>query len=123
MGYVSKTVMNNILVLVTLAYLTSRTLATNTTDTLNGRARSLLKNSDAYVQRNQRECLESRSLVACIKYKASKIVWKLATNSMGYFPQEFGRELRDDKRRIRFIQLGEPSDISIFPDARSFEGV
>ncbi|KAM7359468.1 osiris 1 [Cochliomyia hominivorax] len=96
---------------------------TSNTNQNQSKPRSLLTNSDDYVARNQKRCVESRSLVSCIKYKASKIVWKLATNSMGYFPNEYGRELRDDKRRIRFIQLGQPADeIVVFNDARSLEG-
>ena len=80
--------------------------------------------SDEYVTRNQKQCFESRSLVACIKYKAAKIVWKLATNGMGFFPNEYGRELREDKRRIRFIQLGQAADeIVVFNNARSLEGL
>lgn len=94
------------------------------TNTMPQRPRSLLAHSDEYVARNQKQCVESRSLVSCIKYKASKIIWKLATNSMGYFPNEYGRELREDKRRIRFIQLGQPADeIIVFNNARSLEGL
>ena len=80
--------------------------------------------SDEYVTHNQKQCFESRSLVACIKYKAAKIVWKVATNGMGFFPNEYGRELREDKRRIRFIQLGQAADeIVVFNNARSLEGL
>ncbi|XP_036323200.1 uncharacterized protein LOC118737060 [Rhagoletis pomonella] len=84
--------------------------------------RGLVTHSDEYVARNQRRCFEKRSLVSCIKYKASKIVWMLATNSLGYFPNEYSRELVEDQRRIRIIQLGEPADIVVFSDARSLQG-
>ncbi|XP_053953199.1 uncharacterized protein LOC128860011 [Anastrepha ludens] len=83
---------------------------------------NLITHSDEYVARNQRRCFEKRSLVSCIKYKASKIIWMLATNSLGYFPNEYSRELVDDQRRIRIIQLGEPADIAVFIDARGLQG-
>lgn len=95
--------------------------ATNSTFN-SSRPRALLTHSDDYVMRNQKQCFESRSLVSCIKYKASKIIWKLATNGVGYFPKEYGRELREDKRRIRLIQLGQSSDVAVFSDARSLNG-
>lgn len=85
--------------------------------------RDILSQSDEYVTRNQKQCFETRNLVSCIKYKAARIVWKLATNSNGFFPNEYARELREDTRRIRLIQLGEPSDLVVFTDARSLEGV
>ncbi|KAI8118326.1 hypothetical protein CVS40_9897 [Lucilia cuprina] len=108
--------------------LASKAEFNETSNTVNQKSRSssgrsLLTHTDEYVARNQKRCVEYRSLVSCIKYKASKIVWKLATNGMGYFPNEYGRELRDDKRRIRFIQLEQPADeIVVFNDARSLEG-
>ncbi|XP_011291989.1 uncharacterized protein LOC101900319 [Musca domestica] len=116
----------NIIVVVSFVYIFStKTLivaATNsTTNSYNSRPRSLLTKSDAYVAQNQKQCLQTRSIVSCIKYKASKIVWKLATNSLGYFPRQNSREMAEDKRRINFVQLDEPSDISFFGDVRSFE--
>lgn len=85
--------------------------------------RALLSQSDEYVAENQRKCAETRQLVSCIKYKASRLIWKLATNSLNYFPNEYSRELREDKRRIRFIQLAEPAtEVVLFKDARSFPG-
>lgn len=83
---------------------------------------SLVAHSDVYIARNQRECFETRNLVSCIKYKASKLVWKLATNGMGFFPNEYEREL-DKPRWLRLVQLGEPADdIIVFNDAKSLEG-
>ncbi|XP_062124941.1 uncharacterized protein LOC133838033 [Drosophila sulfurigaster albostrigata] len=83
---------------------------------------SLVAHSDVYIARNQRECFETRNLVSCIKYKASKLIWKLATNGMGFFPNEYEREL-DKPRWLRLVQLGEPAeDIMIFNDAKSLEG-
>ncbi|XP_061395223.1 uncharacterized protein LOC133330832 [Musca vetustissima] len=97
------------------------TAINSTTSSYSSRtSRSLLTKTDAYVVKNQKQCLETRSIVSCIKYKASKIVWKLATNSLGYFPQQNSREMAD--RRISFVQLEEPSDISFFGDVRSFDG-
>ncbi|XP_016938114.4 uncharacterized protein Osi1 [Drosophila suzukii] len=85
---------------------------------------SSLLQSDPFIARNQRQCFETRSLVACIKYKASKLVWKLATNSMGFFPSEYGRDMAADKGRwLRLVQLGEPADeVVVFNDAKSLEG-
>jgi len=85
---------------------------------------SSLFQSDPFIARNQRQCFETRSLVACIKYKASKLVWKLATNSLGFFPSEYGRDLAADKGRwLRLVQLGEPADeVVVFNDAKSLEG-
>jgi len=83
-------------------------------------ASSSLLQSDPFIARNQRQCFETRSLVACIKYKASKLVWKLATNSLGFFPSEYGR---DKGRWLRLVQLGEPADeVVVFNDAKSLEG-
>lgn len=83
---------------------------------------SLVAHSDVYIARNQRECFETRNLVSCIKYKASKLVWKLATNGMGFFPNEYEREL-DKPRWLRLVQLGEPADdIIVFNEAKSLEG-
>ncbi|KAH8310520.1 hypothetical protein KR044_001765 [Drosophila immigrans] len=83
---------------------------------------SLVAHSDVYIARNQRECFETRNLVSCIKYKASKLIWKLATNGMGFFPNEYEREL-DKPRLLRLVQLGEPAeDIMVFNDAKSLEG-
>ncbi|EDW84619.1 uncharacterized protein Dwil_GK13029 [Drosophila willistoni] len=90
-----------------------------------GRARgSLVTHNDVYIARNQRQCFDTRNLVSCIKYKASKLIWKLATNSMGFFPNEYGREMNEDKHRLlRLVQLGEPADdIVVFNDAKSLEG-
>ncbi|XP_013105769.2 uncharacterized protein LOC106085871 [Stomoxys calcitrans] len=113
--------LNCIFVIISFA-LIQRTFVTAVNATLNNRPRDLLADSDAYVLRNQKQCLQSRNLVSCIKYKTSKIVWKLATNSLGYFPKEFGRELSEDKRRIRLVQLSEPANFVVFSDARSFDG-
>ncbi|KAH8243636.1 hypothetical protein KR032_009024 [Drosophila birchii] len=83
-----------------------------------GSARAI--SSDAYIARNQRQCFETRSLVSCIKYKASKLIWKLATNSLGFFPNEYGR---DRGRWLRMVQLGEPAnEVVVFNDAKSLEG-
>ncbi|XP_017046616.1 uncharacterized protein LOC108091778 [Drosophila ficusphila] len=80
--------------------------------------------SDPYISRNQRQCFETRSLVSCIKYKASKFVWKLATNSLGFFPSEYGRDLGGERGGwLRLVQLGEPADeLVVFNDAKSLEG-
>ncbi|KAH8344085.1 hypothetical protein KR084_004156 [Drosophila pseudotakahashii] len=89
---------------------------------------SSLLRSDPFISRNQKQCFETRSLVSCIKYKASKLIWKLATNSLGFFPSEYGRDLADtglaDKGRwLRLVQLGEPADeVVVFNDAKSLEG-
>ncbi|SPP80220.1 Hypothetical predicted protein [Drosophila guanche] len=85
---------------------------------------SLLSHNDAYIARNQRQCFDTRNLMSCIKYKASKLIWKLATNGMGFFPNEYGRDLAADKHRLlRLVQLGEPADdIVVFNDAKSLEG-
>ncbi|XP_073820534.1 osiris 1 [Musca autumnalis] len=117
---------NIIIVVISFAYIFSFdtlfvTATNSTTNTYNSRPRALLTNSDAYLVRNQKQCLETRSIVSCIKYKASKIVWKLASNSLGYFPRQNSREMSEDKRRISFVQLEEPSDISFFGDVRSYE--
>ncbi|KAI8044438.1 uncharacterized protein LOC128262830 [Drosophila gunungcola] len=79
---------------------------------------------DAYIARNQKQCFETRSLVSCIKYKASRLIWKLATNSLGFFPNEYGRDLSTEKGRwLRLVQLGEPADeVVVFNDAKSLEG-
>ncbi|EDW55060.1 uncharacterized protein LOC6614069 [Drosophila sechellia] len=79
---------------------------------------------DPFISRNQKQCFETRSLVSCIKYKASKLIWKLATNSMGFFPSEYGRDLAGDRGRwLRLVQLGEPADeVVVFNDAKSLEG-
>ena len=86
--------------------------------------RALLTHTDEYIIQNQRKCMETRQLVSCIKYKASRLIWKLATNSLGYFPNEYARGLEEDKRRIRIVQLGEPSTevTTLFKDARSLQG-
>ncbi|XP_011182617.2 uncharacterized protein LOC105212383 [Zeugodacus cucurbitae] len=81
-----------------------------------------IPHNDEYLDRNQRLCFEKRSLLSCIKYKASKIIWMLATNRLGYFPNEYSRALVEDQRRVRVIQLGEPADIMVFNDARSLQG-
>lgn len=81
-----------------------------------------IAHTDEYMIRSQRRCLEKRNLISCLKYKASKIVWMLATNKLGYFPNEYSRALVEDERRIRVIQLGEPADIVVFNDARSLVG-
>ncbi|XP_014096085.3 uncharacterized protein Osi1 [Bactrocera oleae] len=83
---------------------------------------NVIPHSDEYLDRNQRLCFEKRSLLSCIKYKASKIIWMLATNRIGYFPNEYSRALVEDQRRIRVIQLGEPADIMVFNDARGLQG-
>ncbi|XP_055907674.1 uncharacterized protein LOC129942663 [Eupeodes corollae] len=64
---------------------------------------------DEFLKFNQKECFVSRRIGSCLKYKAGRIVWKLATNSLGYFPSENSRDLADS-RRIRFVQLSAPSD-------------
>ncbi|XP_075144517.1 osiris 1 [Haematobia irritans] len=112
----------HILILISAGLLKETFAEAATNATLNNRPRDLLTDSDAYVLRNQKQCLESRTLVSCIKYKTSKIVWKLATNSLGYFPKEYGRELKEDNRRIRLIQLDKPVKFSVFGDARSLDG-
>ncbi|ALC46839.1 Osi1 [Drosophila busckii] len=85
---------------------------------------SLIGNSDVYIARNQRQCFETRNLVSCIKYKASKLIWKLATNGMGFFPNEYERAVGTQPQRwLRFVQLGEPAnDIVVFNDAKSLAG-
>uniref|UniRef100_A0A034UX95 Uncharacterized protein n=1 Tax=Bactrocera dorsalis TaxID=27457 RepID=A0A034UX95_BACDO len=83
---------------------------------------NVIPHSDEYLERNQRLCFEKRSFLSCIKYRASKIVWMLATNKLGYFPNEYSRALVGDQRRVRVIQLGEPADIMVFHDARSLQG-
>ncbi|XP_039968514.1 uncharacterized protein LOC120780277 [Bactrocera tryoni] len=83
---------------------------------------NVMPHSDEYLDRNQRLCFERRSLLSCIKYRASKIIWMLATNKLGYFPNEYSRALAEDQRRVRVIQLGEPADIMVFEDARSLQG-
>ncbi|KAL7729419.1 hypothetical protein ACLKA6_008982 [Drosophila palustris] len=83
---------------------------------------SLVAHSDVYIARNQKECFETRNLVSCIKYKASKLIWKLATNGMGFFPNEYERSL-EKPRWLRLVQLGEPADdIVVFNDAKSLDG-
>lgn len=77
---------------------------------------------DDYVLEQQRQCFAAPSLLSCIKYRASKVIWKLAINSMDYFPKEYSRQLVDDKRRLRLIQLNKPSDIIAFGTARSLPG-
>ncbi|XP_070063559.1 uncharacterized protein Osi1 isoform X1 [Drosophila virilis] len=85
---------------------------------------SLVAHSDVYIARNQRECFETRNLVSCIKYKATKLIWKLATNGMGFFPNEYERSLGEQKPRwLRLVQLGEPADeIVVFNNAKSLAG-
>ncbi|XP_032597551.1 uncharacterized protein LOC116806008 [Drosophila grimshawi] len=85
---------------------------------------SLVSNSDVYIARNQRECFETRNLVSCIKYKASRLLWKLATNGMGFFPNEYERTLGDKTPRwLSLVHLGEPADdIVVFNDAKSMSG-
>lgn len=87
-------------------------------------AGSQLVQADPFISRNQKQCFETRSLVSCIKYKTSKLIWKLATNSMGFFPSEYGRDLAGDRGRwLRLVQLGEPADeVVVFNDAKSLEG-
>ncbi|XP_043655819.1 uncharacterized protein LOC122621875 [Drosophila teissieri] len=87
-------------------------------------AGSQVVQADPFIARNQKQCFETRSLVSCIKYKASKLIWKLATNSMGFFPSEYGRNLAGDRGRwLRLVQLGEPADeVVVFNDAKSLEG-
>lgn len=82
-----------------------------------------MPHSDEYLDRNQRLCFQKRSLLSCIKYKTSKIIWMLATNRLGYFPNEYSRALEEDQRRVRLIQLGEPADIIVFNDDRSLQGM
>ncbi|KAL9898254.1 osiris 1 [Glossina fuscipes fuscipes] len=91
----------------------------NSSDFVSASGRASPVHSDEYVGRQLRQCRDTRNLLSCIKYKATKIVWKFATNDFAFFPHEHGRELREDKRRIRFIQLDEPSDIAAFSNARS----
>uniref|UniRef100_A0A1A9UCZ4 Uncharacterized protein n=1 Tax=Glossina austeni TaxID=7395 RepID=A0A1A9UCZ4_GLOAU len=95
----------------------------NSTDFVSAGGRVVLVHSDEYVARQARQCRDTRNLLSCIKYKATKIVWKFAANGFAFFPNEHGRELREDKRRIRFIQLDEPSDIGVFSKARSQQGI
>lgn len=95
----------------------------NSTDFVSAGGRVVLVHSDEYVARQSRQCRDTRNLWSCIKYKATKIVWKFAANGFAFFPNEYGRELREDKRRIRFIQLDEPSDIVVFSKARSQQGI
>ncbi|XP_030371675.1 uncharacterized protein LOC115621968 [Scaptodrosophila lebanonensis] len=89
---------------------------------------SLVSQSDAYIARNQRQCFETRNLVSCIKYKASKLIWKLATNGLGFFPNEYERKFGDQGgvlRWLRVVQLGEPAEgdsLNVFSDAKSLEG-
>lgn len=85
---------------------------------------SLLGQSDIYIARNQRQCFETRNLVSCIKYKTSKLIWKLATNGMGFFPNEHERALGEQQPRfLRLVQLSEPAeDIVVFSDAKSLAG-
>ncbi|KAH8295219.1 hypothetical protein KR018_008795 [Drosophila ironensis] len=89
-----------------------------------GSAAPRAAHSDAYIARNQKQCFETRSLVSCIKYKASRLIWKVATNSLGFFPSEYGRDLPGDKNRwLRLVQLGEPAnEVAVFNDAKSLEG-
>lgn len=84
----------------------------------------LIGQSDVYIARNQRQCFETRNLMSCIKYKASKLIWKLATNGMGFFPNEHERALGEQQPRfLRLVQLGEPADdIVVFNDAKSLAG-
>ncbi|KAI9584879.1 hypothetical protein GQX74_006774 [Glossina fuscipes] len=91
----------------------------NSSDFVSASGRVSPVHSDEYVGRQLRQCRDTRNLLSCIKYKATKIVWKFAVNGFAFFPHEHGRELREDKRRIRFIQLDEPSDIAAFSNARS----
>lgn len=41
--------------------------------------------TDTYLMTNQRDCFKSRTLFACVKYRAAKFVWSLATNQYNYF--------------------------------------
>ena len=86
--------------------------------------RSLLKENDEYVERHQRLCLETRNMVPCIQYKASKLIWRWATNGLPFFSKQSSRNIKDEKKfHLEFIELTEPSDIGIFSDARSSEGL
>lgn len=118
-----------LMLLILLHYSTAEELTTQGTPSAPGsqpRAAGSMRavHSDAYIARNQKQCFETRSLVSCIKYKASKLIWKLATNSLGFFPNEYGRELPGDKNRwLRMVQLGEPAnEVVVFNDAKSLEG-
>ncbi|EDV43733.1 uncharacterized protein Dana_GF16371 [Drosophila ananassae] len=118
-----------LMLLILLHYSTADELTTQGTPSAPGsqpRAAGSMRavHSDAYIARNQKQCFDTRSLVSCIKYKASKLIWKLATNSLGFFPNEYGRELPGDKNRwLRMVQLGEPAnEVVVFNDAKSLEG-
>ncbi|XP_055380317.1 uncharacterized protein LOC129611253 isoform X5 [Condylostylus longicornis] len=48
---------------------------------------------DNYLITNQKECLKSRNFLSCLKYRASKFIWSLATNRYKYFDSSNSRSL------------------------------
>lgn len=105
-----------------LAATESSTFRYNKIDSSNNtESRVLVQHPDEYVAIHQKRCLQDRNFASCLKYRMSKMIWKLATNRLGFFAQQYDRAARNiNKRRVRLIQLVEPFQLNVFEETRSF---
>ncbi|XP_055850369.1 uncharacterized protein LOC129914943 [Episyrphus balteatus] len=77
---------------------------------------------DEYLKLNQNECFVSHNIGSCFKYRLARILWKLATNNLGYFPNENSRDLTSNATRIiRLVHLSVPSNLLLGVDARQLK--
>lgn len=78
--------------------------------------------SDDYISENEKNCFISRKIFACVKFKTAKFLWKLATNSYNYFPNDNSRTINGNSH-MKFVHLTEPSGVAAFDNARSLAGL
>lgn len=82
---------------------------------------STLTSDDEYIKENEKNCFTSRRILACVKFKTAKFLWKLASNSYSYFPNDYSRGITDN--HLKIVHLSQPSGIAAFENARSLDGL
>lgn len=82
---------------------------------------STLISDDEYIKENEKNCFTSRRIFACIKFKTAKFLWKLASNSYNYFPNDYSRGISNN--HLKIVHLSQPSGMAAFQNARSLDGL
>lgn len=98
----------------------SRAADTNNTTTKDVYGNSTVT-SDEYIKENEKNCFISRRIFSCVKFKTAKFLWKLASNSYSYFPNDYSRGIGNNHMKI--VHLSEPSGVAVFDNARSLAGL
>lgn len=79
------------------------------------------KSADDYVTSTQSECFISKRIFSCFRYRAARYIWSVATGQAKYFQHDTGSPSPTNSS-FNFVQLTEPSQVEIFPEARQISG-